>query len=94
MAVDWTAFWRFKLKGWTGKIFHSLGGRARRGVGFGVVCQVGQVAGQRIPLRRQIIRTRKEDKSEAKLKADPLRWVRHHLDCQLSGGVAQLVFTH
>lgn len=80
MAVDWTAFWRFKLKGWTGKMFHSLVGRALCGIGFGVVCQVGQVAGQRIPLLRQIIRTSKEDRSEAKLKGDTLRWVKHHLD--------------
>ena len=80
VAVDWTAFWRFKLKGWTGKLFHSLAGRALRGVGFGVVCQVGQVGGQRIPLLRHIIRTSKEDRSEAKLKADTLRWVRYHLD--------------
>ena len=80
VAVDWTAFWRFKLKGWTGKLFHSLAGRAMCGIGFGVVCQVGQVAGQRIPLLRQIIRTSKTDRSEAKLKADTLRWVRYHLE--------------
>lgn len=79
MAVDWTAFWRFKLKGWTGKMFHSLVGRALCGLGFGVICQVGHVAGQRLPLLRQIIRTTKSDRSEAKLKADTLRWVRHHL---------------
>ncbi|MCO5183561.1 MAG: hypothetical protein M9928_02075 [Anaerolineae bacterium] len=80
VAVDWTAFWRFKLKGWTGKMFHSLAGRALCGVGFGVICQVGQVDGQRIPLLRQIIRTNKKDRSEATLKADTLRWVKHHLD--------------
>lgn len=80
VAVDWTAFWRFKLKGWTGKMFHSLAGRALCGVGFGVVCQVGQVGGQRLPLLWQIIRTTKSDRSEAKLKADTLRWVKHHLD--------------
>ena len=79
VAVDWTAFWRFKLKGWTGKMFHGLAGRALRGVGLGVVCQVGQIDGQRLPLLRQIIRTQKEDKSEATLKSDTLRWVRHHL---------------
>ena len=50
------------------------------GVGFGLVCQVGQVDGQRIPLLRQIIRTSQKDRSEAKLKADTLRWVKHHLD--------------
>ena len=80
VAVDWTAFWRFKLKGWTGKMFHSLAGRALCGVGFGIICQVGQVDGQRIPLLRQIIRTNKNDRSEATLKADTLRWVKNHLD--------------
>lgn len=80
MAVDWTAFWRFKLKGWTGKLFHGLAGRAMRGVGFGVVCQVGQVDGQRMPLLRQLIRPSQKDKSETALKTVTLRWVRHHLD--------------
>lgn len=80
VSVDWTAFWRPKLKGWTGKMFHSLAGRALCGIGFGVVCQVGHVSGQRIPLLRQIIRTSIKDRSEAKLKADTLRWVKHHLD--------------
>jgi len=80
VAVDWTAFWRFKLKGWSGKLFHSLAGRALCGIGLGVVCQVGQVDGQRIPLLRRIIRTRKAGRSEAQLKADTLRWVRYHLE--------------
>lgn len=80
VAVDWTAIWRFKLKGWSGKLFNGLLGRAVRGVGFGLVCQVGQVDGQRVPLLRQLIRTRQQDKSEATLKADTLRGVKHHLD--------------
>ena len=80
VAVDWTAIWRFKLQGWSGKLFHGLLGRAARGVGFGLICDVGHVEGQRIPLLRQVIRTSVKDRSEAKLKADTLRWVRHHLD--------------
>jgi hypothetical protein len=80
VAVDWTAFWRFKLKGWTGKLFHGLAGRAMRGVGLGVVCQVGQVDGQRMPLLRQLIRTSQKDRSEAALKTATLRWVKHQLD--------------
>lgn len=79
VAVDWTAIWRFKLKGWSGKLFHGLAGRAMGGIGFGLVCQVGQVGGHRIPLLRQIIRTNKKDRSEAKLKEATLRWVKHHL---------------
>jgi hypothetical protein len=79
VAVDWTAIWRFKLQGWSGKLFNGLLGRAVRGVGFGLVCDVGQVEGQRIPLLRQIIRTSQKDRSEAQLKTDTLRWVKHHL---------------
>jgi hypothetical protein len=55
-------------------------GRAISGVGFGLICDVGQVGGQRIPLLRHLIRTSVSDKSESKLKGDTLRWVRHHLD--------------
>lgn len=80
VAIDWTAIWRYKLRGWSGKLFNSLIGRAMPGVGFGLVCQVGQVAGQRMPLLRQIIRTSRKDRREATLKADTLRWVKHHLD--------------
>jgi len=79
VAVDWTAIWRFKLQGWSGKLFNGLLGKAVRGVGFGLVCDVGEVDGQRIPLLRQIIRTSKKERSEAKLKTDTLRWVKHHL---------------
>jgi len=80
VAVDWTAIWRFKLQGWTGKLFNGLIGRAVRGVGFGLVCDVGEIAGQRIPLLRRIIRTHPKDRSETKLKTETLRWVKHHLD--------------
>ncbi|UCC50133.1 MAG: hypothetical protein JSV68_13560, partial [Anaerolineaceae bacterium] len=80
IAVDWTAIWRFKLQGWSGRLFNGLLGRAVHGVGFGLVCQVGQVDGHRMPLLRQVIRTREKDRSEAQLKADTLRWVKHHLN--------------
>ena len=55
VAVDWTAIWRLRLKGWSGKLFHSLAGRALRGIGFGLVCEVGEVDGQRIPLLLSLI---------------------------------------
>ena len=69
LAVDWTAIWRFKLQGWSGKLFNGLLGKAVRGVGFGLICDVGDVAGQRIPLLRHIIRTSAKDRSETQLKA-------------------------
>ena len=79
VAVDWTAFWRFKLKGWTGKMFHSLAGRALCGVGFGVICQVGRVDGSEFRCYvKSFAPTRKTE--EATSKADTLRWVKHHLD--------------
>ena len=80
VAVDWTAIWRFKLKGWSGKLFNGLLGRSVRGVGFGLICDVGNVGGQRMPLLRRIIRTSAKDRSETKLKADTLGWVSHHLE--------------
>ena len=45
---------------------------------FALFARLGRVDGQRIPLLRQIIRTNKKDRSEATLKADTLRWVKHH----------------
>ncbi|PIE82576.1 MAG: hypothetical protein CSA11_00055 [Chloroflexi bacterium] len=36
-----TAVRRVKLPGWSGKMFHSLAGRAVRGVRFGLICDVG-----------------------------------------------------
>lgn len=79
VAVDWTAVWRFRLKGWSGKLFNSLAGRALRGVGFGLICEVGEIERERIPLLRRIIRMDAKDKSEKKLKEDTLEWVKHHL---------------
>jgi len=80
LAVDITAFWRPQLKGWAGKFFHRLANRAIKGVGFGVITQVGQVDGQRIPLLKRIIRVKRPEMSEANLKADILRQVAAYLE--------------
>lgn len=79
LALDWTVVWRPKLKGWAGKWFHGLAGRALCGVGFGLVCNVGRIGEQRVPLLRRMIRPRQADKSNKQLKADSLRWVTHHM---------------
>jgi len=50
VAVDLTAFWRPRLKGWLGKHFHSVAGRALPAVSFGVAVRVGQMGLQRVPL--------------------------------------------
>ena len=75
LAVDWTAFWRPKLKGWAGKMFHGLAGRALPGIGFGVIVDVGHVGEQRLPLLRQILRIQGSDLSESALKKQTLQWV-------------------
>jgi hypothetical protein len=79
LAVDITAFWRPQLKGWAGKFFYRLANRAIKGVGFGVITQVGQVDGQRIPLLKRIIRVKRLEMSEADLKAAILRQVATYL---------------
>jgi hypothetical protein len=75
LSVDWTAFWRPQLKGWKGKMFHGLAKRAMPGVGFGVVVDVGDVAGQRLPLLRHLLRIEGDDLSESGLKKRTLQWV-------------------
>jgi hypothetical protein len=80
LAVDITAFWRPQLQGWAGKFFYRLANRAVKGVGFGVIVQVGQVDGQRIPLLKRIIRVKQSEMSEAELKAGILRQVATYLE--------------
>jgi hypothetical protein len=79
LAVDMTAFWRLQLKGWLGKYFNGLANRMLRGVGFGLVAEVGQVEGQRIALLRKVIRAHPKDLSDVKLKAMVLDWAGRHL---------------
>ena len=57
VAVDVTAFWRPRLKGWLGKHFHNLAGRALPAVSFGVVVRIGQMGLQRVPLLKSLVRT-------------------------------------
>jgi hypothetical protein len=82
LAVDITAFWRPRLQGWMGKFFHGLANRAVKAVGFGVITQVGEVDGQRLPLLKRIIRVKTDEMSEAELRADILRQVPYHLSEQ------------
>lgn len=64
LAGDGTAFWRPRLKHRVGKFFHSLAGKARKGVGFGLLVAVGEVRGRRIPLLRQVLRAEEKDNSK------------------------------
>jgi hypothetical protein len=79
LAADITPFWRPRLQGWAGKFFHRLANRAVAGVGFGLVAQVGQVNGHRIPMLQHIIGAGRDKMSEQELKLDVLRYVSGHL---------------
>ena len=68
VAVDTTAIWRPRLQGWVGKLYRQLAGKAMTGIGFGLVADVGQVSGQRLPLIRAIIRGHDAAESETSLK--------------------------
>jgi hypothetical protein len=68
LAVDITAFWRPRLQFWLGKFFHRLANRAVKGIGFGIITQIGEVDGQRLPLLKRIIRVKQDDAGEADLK--------------------------
>ena len=56
VGVDITGFWRPRLKGWVGKHYHSLAGKALPAVVIGVIVVAGEVNRQRIPLLRRLVR--------------------------------------
>lgn len=80
VAVDITAFWRPRLKGWLGKHFHNLAGRALPAVSFGVVVRVGQMGLQRVPLLKNLVRTERENPSDTKLVSRLLQQVGEQLE--------------
>jgi hypothetical protein len=82
LAVDITAFWRPQLRFWSNRFFHRLANRLIKGVGFGVITQIGEVNGQRMPLLKRIIRADPNDDGETELKATILRQVPLYLDEQ------------
>ena len=78
-AVDTTVFWRPRLEGWKGKFFHGIAGRALKGVGFGLVVEVGQVDGQRIPLVAAIIPADAKTESQAVFKKEVIGYANQSL---------------
>lgn len=74
VSIDLTGFWRPRLKGWLGKHYHSLVGKAMPAVVFGVITISGQVHGKRIPLLRKIVRCHPEQ-TEAAHRTAVLRQV-------------------
>jgi hypothetical protein len=72
VSIDLTGFWRPRLRGWLGKHYHSLVGRAIPAVVFGVVVISGQAHGKRVPLLRKIMRCQ-PDQSATEYQAEALR---------------------
>jgi len=79
VAVDLTAFWRPRLKGWLGKHFHNIAGRALPAVSVGVVVRIGQVGLQRLPLLKNLVRTETHHPSETELVSRLLQQVGQEL---------------
>jgi hypothetical protein len=79
LAIDITAFWRPRLKGWPGKFFHGIARRALKGVGVGLLVQVGEVEGHRIPLLKAIIPAGVETGSQDEFKQTVLWHAHRHL---------------
>lgn len=78
-SVDTTTFWRPRLQGWKGKFFHAIAGRALKGVGFGLVVEVGEVDGQRIPLIASIIAADSKTESQAEFKKEVIEQAKQSL---------------
>jgi hypothetical protein len=79
VAVDLTAFWRLRLKGWMGKYFNGIANRMLKGIGFALVVEVGHLAGQRLPLLRKILRADATERSQKQLQRKALSWVGENL---------------
>jgi hypothetical protein len=79
VVVDITAFWRPALKKCPSKHYHPSAGRALPAVIFGISAEVGEIAGQRIALPRELMRVHPKDPSEARLWKEILRSVKKSL---------------
>jgi hypothetical protein len=79
LVVDLTTFWRPRLKGWMGKFYHRLANRAVKGIGMGLIVQVGHVGEQRLPVLKRIICARETDANDSQLKQRVLRSARRCL---------------
>ena len=73
VAVDVTAIWRPQIKGWHGKFYRQLLGKSFLGIGFGLIVEVGQINGQRLPILKAIVRGPDGQHSEETLKSKTLQ---------------------
>jgi len=79
VAADITTYWRFRLKGWTGRYFNGIANRLLCGIGLGIIVDVGHIDGHRLPLLRKILRAHPKDMSQDKLKEIILDWLARNL---------------
>lgn len=79
VVADVVVFPRLKLKGWIGKLYRGTFGRAVKAVGLGVIVEIGHYDGYRVPLIRQLVRSRNCADSEKRLKQDMLKAVAKNL---------------
>lgn len=56
VSADTTGFWRPRLKGWLGKHFNAIAGKALPAVVFGVIVISGRIGDKRVPLLKAIMR--------------------------------------
>lgn len=77
VVIDTTPFWRPKLKGLFSKYYNSVAEKALPAVILGLVARIGEVEGKRIALPKSIVRVHPKDPSEATLKKELLKQVRH-----------------
>lgn len=73
VAVDITAYWRPKLRGWLSKHYHALVGKALPAVVVGIIARVGRVRTQRVAIPTRLVRTDAEDPSEGSLQRKLVR---------------------
>ena len=73
VSCDVVVFPRLKLNNWVAKLYRGTFGRAVKAVGIGVIVDVGQYAGERVPLLKKLIRCQNVEDAEAQLKHDLLK---------------------
>lgn len=79
VSADVVVFPRPKLKGWRGKLYRGIFGKAVKAIGLGMIVDIGEYKGERVPLLRQIVRSRNCDGSEKLLNQDLLKAVANSL---------------
>jgi len=65
VSIDTTGFWRPRLKGWLGRHFSAIAGKALPAVVFGIIVISGQIGEKRIPLLKAIVRCLPEQSRSA-----------------------------